>query len=92
MNELILFLSATVSVTLLVVQSVNNNHGRWLLSMVTSIGIGISQLALYKLLPGASTPEIVAWIAGGPVGNMIAQYLKRHDIDRIRRLHREGPR
>lgn len=88
MTELVLFLSATVSVALLVIQSINNNHGRTWLAMITSVGIGIAQLYVFKLLPDANFTEICAWLAGGPVGNLIAQYIKRHDIAKIKKLHK----
>lgn len=86
MNELLLFFSQTICVTLLVVQSVNNNHGRVLLGALTSVGIGLAQIATFKLLPSASLTEMAAWVAAGPVANFIAQWIKRGDIDKIRRL------
>jgi hypothetical protein len=88
MNELLLFFSQTICVTLLVVQSINNNHGRVLLGALTSIGIGLTQIATFKLLPGASMTEMAAWIAAGPVANLLAQWIKRGDIDKIRNLRR----
>ena len=57
MNELILFGSQFVTVMLLVVQSINNNHGRILLGAITSVGIGIAQIATFRLLPEASSPR-----------------------------------
>lgn len=87
MNEAALFLSQFVTVMLLVVQSINNNHGRGALAALTSIGIGAAQLVSWKLLPGASWSEAVAWIAAGPAANIAAQWIKRHDIAKIRRLH-----
>ncbi len=86
MNELVLFASQFVCVTLLVIQSVNNNHGRVLLGAITSLGIGVAQIATFKLLPDAGWSEMVAWIAAGPVANLAAQWIKRHDIAKIRRL------
>lgn len=86
MNELILFGSQFVTVMLLVVQSINNNHGRILLGAITSVGIGIAQIATFRMLPDASWSEAAAWIAAGPAANMAASWLKRHDIDKIRRL------
>jgi hypothetical protein len=85
-NELVLFASQFVCVTLLVVQSVNNNHGRVLLGAITSLGIGVAQIATFQLLPGAGWSEMLAWIAAGPVANLAAQWIKRHDIAKIRRL------
>lgn len=88
MKELLLFSSQFICVTLLVVQSINNNHGRTWLGALTSVGIGIAQIASFRLLPEASMSEMVAWVAAGPAANLAAQWIKRHDIDKIRRLHR----
>lgn len=86
-NELLLFCSQFITVMLLVVNSVNNNHGRVWLGAVTSVGIGVCQIATFKLLPGAGWSEMMAWIAAGPVANITAQWVKRHDIAKIRALH-----
>ena len=90
MSAAILFASQFVTVLLLVVQSINNNHGRQWLGAITSVGIGIAQIATFKLLPDASLTDAIAWIAAGPAANLAAQWLKRHDIAKIRRLHEEG--
>mgnify|MGYP001331388515 CR=1 FL=1 len=87
MNELLLFGSQFVCVLLLVVQSINNNHGRAWLGAVTSVGIGIAQIATFKLLPSADVSEMIAWVAAGPAANVAAQWIKRHDIAKIQRLH-----
>lgn len=86
MNEALLFGSQFVCVLLLVVQSINNNHGHALLGAITSIGIGIAQIATFKLLPSADVSEMIAWVAAGPCANVAAQWIKRHDIAKIRRL------
>lgn len=86
MNELILFASQFVCVCLLVIQSQNNVHGRMLLGAMTSLVIGAAQIATFKLLPGASLSEMLAWIAAGPFANVAAQWIKRHDIAKIKRL------
>jgi len=87
-NELLLFGSTFVSVMLLVVQSINNNHGRGRLAFLTSFGIGASQLALWKLMPDASATEVAAFLCGGPFGNLAAQWIKRHDIALVRGLRK----
>jgi hypothetical protein len=89
MNLLILFLSQFVCIFLLVVQSINNNHGRRRLAAITSVGIGITQIASYKLLPGADGWEVVAWLAAGPAANWCAQWIKRKDIALIEGLRGE---
>jgi hypothetical protein len=86
MNALLLFVSQFALVTLLVVQSQNNTHGHGTLAFFTSIAIGITQLAAFRLMPNADALEMVAFVAGGPFGNVLAQWIKRHDIARIRAL------
>lgn len=86
MTELLLFASQYVTVLLLVTQSISNNHGRRGLAALTSVGIGVCQIATFKLLPGAGISEAAAWIAAGPAANVTAQWLMRHDIARIRAL------
>lgn len=87
MHELMLFASSFVMVTLLVVQSANNTHGRSVQAFFTSILIGLSQVMVYKIMPEANATEIAAFVAGGPLGNLAAQWIKRHDIAKIRKLH-----
>jgi hypothetical protein len=87
-NEAILFASQFVTVALLVIQSQNNVHGHFWLAAGTSVLIGVAQVATFKLLPTADASELVAWIAAGPFANMFAQWVKRHDISKIRRLHK----
>jgi len=85
----LLFLSQFICVLLLVVQSVNNNHGHRRLAALTSVGIGITQIATFRLLPGADIWETSAWLAAGPIANYAAQWLKRKDISRIVALRRD---
>mgnify|MGYP006921347207 CR=1 FL=1 len=87
MSEALLFLSQFFTVLLLVIQSQNNVHGHKVLGAVTSVGIGIAQIATFKLLPSADVSEMIAWVAAGPAANVAAQWIKRHDIAKIRRLH-----
>jgi hypothetical protein len=89
-DALLLFFSNFVTVTLLVTQSINNNHGRRRLAMWTSLGIGVAQIATFKLLPTADTVSVVAWLAAGPLANVLAQWIKRKDIRYIEQL-REKP-
>lgn len=86
MNELLLFASQFVVVALLVIQSQNNTHGRFWMAALTSLAIGAAQLLTFKLLPTASTSEMCAWVLAGPFANMFAQWVKRHDIAKIKRL------
>jgi hypothetical protein len=86
MTALLLFASQTIMVTLLVIQSVNNNHGRTFWAAVTSLGIGVASIAQWKLMPGADGMQMAAFLLAGPVGNVLAQWIKRHDIARVKAL------
>ena len=53
-----------------------NVHGEhYLAAIVTSLGIGIAQIFLWRLVPEANAGQIVATLAGGPVGIVAAMYL-----------------
>lgn len=68
MTHATLFLSAFSAVFLLVFQQQNVIHrARWLGSL-TSLAIGTSQVILWRLVPDASLGQIIAVLAGGPVG------------------------
>lgn len=68
MTALALFGSTLAVVFFLGWQSLNVNQGHYLAAFLTSFGIGISNLVLFKLAPDASGVEIVGYLCGGPVG------------------------
>ncbi len=69
MNALILFVSTWALVLFLGLQSLNVNGGHRLLACLTSFGIGAANLTVLKIMPGpTSTIEILAYLAGGPIG------------------------
>lgn len=72
MTALTLFLSTFAVVFLLGVQQLNVQHGQQLAAFFTSIGIGLSQLALFKLAPDAGGVEIAAYLSGGPLAIICA--------------------
>lgn len=72
MTELTLFASTFVLVFALGVQQLNVQHGHRLAAFFTSLLIGLSQLALFKLAPDASGTEIAAYLAGGPLAIVCA--------------------
>ena len=86
MTELALFASSFFTVLCLVIQSINNNHGYWGRAFFMSFAIGVSQLTLYRLMPSADIFEVIAFLCGGPFGNVAAHWIRRHDIARIRAL------
>lgn len=72
MTALTLFASTFALVFLLGVQQLNVQHGHQLAAAATSLFIGISQLALYKLAPDAGGVEIAAYLTGGPLAIVCA--------------------
>lgn len=77
MNYLALFASAFIVVFFLGLQSLNVNGGRYRAAFVTSFGIGISNLILYKLAPSADGAEVIAYLLGGPFGIVASMYFNR---------------
>lgn len=84
-----LFLSQTLTVALLVIQSRLNIHGYMRVAALNSLLIGTCQLVMWKIMPDPSWLEIAAFLLAGPVGNVIAQHINRRDIARIRKLHED---
>ena len=68
MTAVALFASTYVLVFALGLQSLNVNGGHYRAAFVTSLGIGASNLVLFKMAPDASGLEIIAYLAGGPLG------------------------
>ena len=85
----LLFTSQTSMVTLLVIQSRLNIHGYMWAAAGNSFLIGTAQLVMWRIMPNPSMLEIGAFLVAGPVGNIIAQWVNRKDIARIRKLHRD---
>jgi len=77
MNALLLFLSTLLLVFFLGLQSLNVNQGRYVSAFFTSFGIGVGNLALYKLAPEASGAEVVAYLSGGPIGIVCSMAVHR---------------
>jgi hypothetical protein len=72
MTALALFASTFALVFLLGVQQLNVQHGHQAAAFVTSLFIGASQLALYKMAPDAGGLEIACYLAGGPIAIICA--------------------
>jgi len=72
MTALALFASAFALVFLLGVQQLNVQHGHQAAAFVTSLAIGGSQLALYKMAPDAGGIEVAAYLSGGPLAIVCA--------------------
>lgn len=74
MTHIALFLSAFFTVFLLGFQQQNVVARHYLAAIFTSIGIGSAQIFLWRLVPDANATQIVATLAGGPVGIVAAMW------------------
>lgn len=74
MIHLALFLSAFVTVFALGFQQQNVAGRHYLAAVVTSFAIGGAQIFLWKLVPDANTTQIMATLAGGPMGIVAAMW------------------
>lgn len=79
MTALILFASTLLLVMALGMQSLLVNNGRYVPAACNSFAISVGNLLLYKLAPDATGIEIAAFLAGGPIGIVLAMYLLRKD-------------
>lgn len=77
MTALALFASTYALVFFLGLQSLNVNGGRHVAAFFTSFGIGLGNLALFKLAPDASGLEILAFLMGGPFGIVSSMWAHR---------------
>jgi hypothetical protein len=75
MTYIILFLSSFTTVFLLGAQQKNVAGNHYLAAIITSIGIGVSQIFLWRLIPSATPSQIIATLCGGPCGIVAAMYL-----------------
>ncbi len=83
MTHLALFLSAFLTVFLLGTQQLNVSGRHYRAAIITSLGIGAAQIFLWRLVPEANATEIVATLAGGPVGIVAAMRLHPAIMRRI---------
>jgi hypothetical protein len=74
MTEASLFLAAFVTVFALGFQQQNVVGRHYVAAVFTSVAIGSAQLFLWRIAPTANATEILATLAGGPVGIVAAMY------------------
>jgi hypothetical protein len=74
---LLVFAGTWLSVFTLGLQSLNVNQGHYLAAAVTSIGIGIGHVLLYRYMPGANKVEIGFYLAGGVTGITASMWFHR---------------
>lgn len=72
MTETALFFAAFSTVFLLVFQQQNVIHRSRVLGSLTSLAIGTAQLTLWRYVPDASIPQLIAVLLGGPIGYNVA--------------------
>jgi hypothetical protein len=73
-------------------QSLNVNGGHKVLAFVTSFAIGISNLVLFKVLPGPTDAwQIAAYLLGGPFGIVASMLAHPWLVRLLRRLKHEPP-
>lgn len=77
MSAIALLASTFALVFFLGLQSLNVNGGRHVAAFFTSLGIGTSNLVLFKLAPDSSGLEIAAYLAGGPFGIVASMWAHR---------------
>lgn len=82
MTALALFASSFVLVFALGFQSLNVNNGHYWAAATTSVVIGSMQMVLLQLGPDASTIQIAAAIAGGPLGIVCSMWAHRRTVGR----------
>lgn len=78
MTALALFLSTLVLVFTLGMQSQFVNNGHYVGAFFNSLAIGASNLVLYRLAPDAAGIEVAAYLAGGPIGIVLAMWVYRY--------------
>lgn len=84
MTHLALFFSAFFTVFLLGFQQKNVHGEHYLAAVITSIGIGVCQIFLWRHIPDANPGQIMATLAGGPLG--IVSAMRLHPLIIKRRL------
>ena len=84
MTALALFASTFALVFFLGLQSLNVNGGHYRAAFLTSFGIGLGNLALFKLAPDASGIEIAAFLAGGPFGIVSSMWFHRRYFRKVK--------
>ncbi len=84
MTELALFLASYVMVFALGFQSRNVNEGHYGLAFMTNALIGTMNFMVLKMVPSASGwSEMLAYVAGGPLGIISAMYVHKKLSERF---------
>lgn len=84
MTTLLIFLSTFVAVFALGFQSLNVNGGHYRAAFLNSFLIGTGNLMILKMVPEASSVQMVAYLLGGPFGIVASMWLHGRTIGRKR--------
>lgn len=82
MTELLLYASTFITVFALGFQSLNVNQGQYVWAFFTSFAIGGSSLVLYRILPDATWPQMLAYLLGGATGIVSSMYVHKRTLGR----------
>ena len=86
MTELLLFGSTFLTVFALGLQQLNVNGGHRWAAFITSILIGVGNLVVLKVVPGAGWSEVLAYLLGGPLGIVASMAAHPRVVDWWRRV------
>jgi hypothetical protein len=85
-HAILLFASTFAVVFLLGLQQLLVHGRRYRLAFLNSVLIGLSQLALFKIVPHQTTlVEIACYLSGGPLGIIAAMWFHDHIANRYRK-------
>jgi hypothetical protein len=76
-HALLCFASTFVAVFALGLQSLNVNQGHYLAAGITSLGISLGHIGLYKYMPDANLAAIAGYLAGGVLGIVTSMWFHR---------------
>lgn len=81
-GALISFASTFVAVFALGFQSQNVNQGHYAAAALTSLAIGVSSIALYKVMPDSGAIEVLGYLVGGVTGITASMWVHRRTLGR----------
>lgn len=80
MTTLLIFASTFITVFALGFQSLNVNGGHYRAAFLNSFLIGAGNLAILKIVPDANAIQMLAYLAGGPLGIIASMWAHKRTI------------
>lgn len=80
MTTLLIFISTFITVFALGFQSLNVNGGHYRAAFLNSFLIGAGNLAILKIVPDANAIQMLAYLAGGPLGIIASMWAHKRTI------------